>query len=292
MTREEINYHNRLWYKKTYEALIDKGLNRVLEDNIYTEKHHILPKCMGGKDEENNYVTFTAREHIIAHMLLSCMYPDNIKLLRAAAMMSTKEGIRLSLRLSSYFREKYGIFQKGKILGKDVRIKMSNSRKGKKLSEDTKNKISISEKGKLVSENTRKKLSDNYIDSVDRRSKLSMIAKDRMKSKELREKISNSVKKNVSKNNIKKVLDKNSGKTFDSITELSNILGISRALTKKLILANPNRYIIISKSHPHIQGPDNTIYNSLNECSKATGHSKKTINRWIKEFPEKGFKYV
>ena len=71
MTREEINYHNRLWYKKTYEALIDKGLNRVLKDNIYTEKHHILPKCMGGKDEENNYVIFTAREHIIAHMLLS-----------------------------------------------------------------------------------------------------------------------------------------------------------------------------------------------------------------------------
>lgn len=36
----------------------------------YTEKHHILPKSMGGSNEEENLVKLTAREHYIAHLLL------------------------------------------------------------------------------------------------------------------------------------------------------------------------------------------------------------------------------
>ena len=76
----DIEYHNRIWYLKTYEALITKALERGLfkkDLNYYTEKHHILPRCMNGEDEINNYVLLTYREHIIAHMLLSKMYPEN-----------------------------------------------------------------------------------------------------------------------------------------------------------------------------------------------------------------------
>lgn len=38
--------------------------------DIYTERHHIVPVCMGGPDDSTNLVRFTAREHFVAHRLL------------------------------------------------------------------------------------------------------------------------------------------------------------------------------------------------------------------------------
>lgn len=41
-----------LWYYDQYNKLMEKGLNRqksALSKDIKFEKHHILPKCMGGK---------------------------------------------------------------------------------------------------------------------------------------------------------------------------------------------------------------------------------------------------
>lgn len=48
------------WFKKTYDSLIEKGKQRgliksKLDTSIFYEKHHILPKCMGGLDEDSNY---------------------------------------------------------------------------------------------------------------------------------------------------------------------------------------------------------------------------------------------
>jgi hypothetical protein len=40
------------------------------ESGIYTERHHIIPKCIGGTDEPSNIVRLSAREHYIAHRLL------------------------------------------------------------------------------------------------------------------------------------------------------------------------------------------------------------------------------
>ena len=38
-------------------------------------------------------------------------------------------------------------------------------------------------------------------------------------------------------------------------------------------------------------GPDGTIYKSITDCGIKTKHDRHTIARWIKENPEKGFKY-
>ena len=46
----------------------------------YCERHHILPKCMGGGNERDNLIDLYAREHFIAHKLLALENPDNIKL--------------------------------------------------------------------------------------------------------------------------------------------------------------------------------------------------------------------
>ena len=37
----------------------------------YTEKHHIIPKCMGGSNDFSNLIQLTAREHYICHYLLT-----------------------------------------------------------------------------------------------------------------------------------------------------------------------------------------------------------------------------
>lgn len=65
-------------HQKVYNELISKAKFREL--NTYTEKHHILPKCMGGNNDIDNLVNLTAREHFIAHLLLVHIYPNNQKL--------------------------------------------------------------------------------------------------------------------------------------------------------------------------------------------------------------------
>lgn len=56
--------------------------------NEYHERHHILPKCMGGTDVENNLIDLYAREHFIAHKLLADEHPDEEKLIYALWCMS------------------------------------------------------------------------------------------------------------------------------------------------------------------------------------------------------------
>jgi hypothetical protein len=55
--------------------------------NGYTEKHHIIPKCLGGSDEQSNLVNLTPEEHYIAHQLLVKIYPNSDSLVYAACMM-------------------------------------------------------------------------------------------------------------------------------------------------------------------------------------------------------------
>ncbi len=71
-------------YQKHYNKLIDRATNRLLES--YTEKHHIIPKCMDGSNDIENIVQLTAREHFVAHLLLAKIHGG--KLWHAANMMS------------------------------------------------------------------------------------------------------------------------------------------------------------------------------------------------------------
>lgn len=66
-------------YKKIYDSIIHRGITRHKPEQ-YTEKHHIIPRCIGGNDLPSNVVVLTAREHYIAHWLLTKIYPDNWKL--------------------------------------------------------------------------------------------------------------------------------------------------------------------------------------------------------------------
>lgn len=58
-------------YTRVYYNIIDKA--RVTSISTYTEKHHIIPRSLGGSDTKENLVALTARQHFVCHLLLTKM---------------------------------------------------------------------------------------------------------------------------------------------------------------------------------------------------------------------------
>ena len=62
----------------TYNEFIDKIINergRFNCGNEYHERHHIIPKCLGGTNNKDNLIDLYAKEHFEAHRLLSLENP-------------------------------------------------------------------------------------------------------------------------------------------------------------------------------------------------------------------------
>lgn len=92
-------------YTTWYGIFITNCKMRV-KPTIYTESHHILPRSLGGTIDLDNLVYLTAREHFIAHLLLSKMYTGNsgIKMAQAIGAMSMQgiDGKRTKLNSKKY----------------------------------------------------------------------------------------------------------------------------------------------------------------------------------------------
>lgn len=56
-------------YDRIYTQLVSRARSRA-KPVCYCERHHVVPRSMGGGDEEANLVWLTGREHFIAHWLL------------------------------------------------------------------------------------------------------------------------------------------------------------------------------------------------------------------------------
>lgn len=142
-------------YKNIYETLILKSKNRI-KPQCYCEKHHIIPKCLGGNNDSSNLTYLTGKEHYIAHHLLFKMYPTNNKIFFAFIAMNNWKSKNTSSRyiplLSAKQYEKLKIQRKEHIsnLLKNVpkteehKKNLSKANMGKHLSKETKNKISES----------------------------------------------------------------------------------------------------------------------------------------------------
>ena len=68
-------------YLKHYNLLVEtrKKLERKFITGCGYEKHHIVPKSLGGANTKENIVVFTPREHCLAHMILAKMYSGEAK---------------------------------------------------------------------------------------------------------------------------------------------------------------------------------------------------------------------
>ena len=94
-------------YQKHYTSLCNRAKERQLD--CYTERHHVLPKCIGGDDNPDNIVVLTPEEHYIAHQLLVKIYPKHTGLLWAAIMMtghSTSDG-RANNKIYGWLKRRY-----------------------------------------------------------------------------------------------------------------------------------------------------------------------------------------
>jgi len=113
--------------------------------DCYTEKHHILPRCIGGTDGKDNLVRLTAREHFICHKLLVHIYPNN-KLKFALWSMCRRTNKQNRHILSSREYESIKLLwvdlNSKRIRTQEERKKMSDSRKGIVFSDETKLKMS------------------------------------------------------------------------------------------------------------------------------------------------------
>lgn len=101
-----MNYH------KIYDALVTRGKNRVLTG--YKEKHHIIPRCMGGTDELENLVWLTPEEHYVCHLLLVKIHPGSLKLVKAAMfMVSSNSSQQRSNKVYGWLKRQYSDYMKG-----------------------------------------------------------------------------------------------------------------------------------------------------------------------------------
>ena len=161
-------------YQKWYDQLISRARNRTIEG--YVERHHIVPKSLGGTDEKSNLVKLTAREHLIAHMLLPRFVENKKPMWHALWCMVNTNGIKVNSRLyeqakiefrsictgikrSPDFCAKMSVVLKGRKLSPVHIAKMSATRKGKKKSPETLAKMSAAKKGRKMSPETCAKIS-------------------------------------------------------------------------------------------------------------------------------------
>lgn len=133
-------------YQAIYNRLILRAKTRIFDG--YTERHHIIPRCLGGSDDPENLVPLTPEEHYIAHQLLVKIYPGNGKLVFAAHMMMNRNNKSygwIKRQFSQYIR----VANKGQIVTSQQREKMSIAQKGKRKSNEWKKKIGDAHTQKL-----------------------------------------------------------------------------------------------------------------------------------------------
>jgi len=167
-------------YQRIYNQIVERGQNRQLEG--YKEKHHIIPKCLGGTNDKENLVELTAREHFLCHMLLVEIHPKEVKLKQALWLMAIGKNktikYRISSRMYEYIRvnrvvwwgDKISKANKGKSKKRatqETKDKISKSSKGKsKHTQEFKNYIGRIHLGKIVSDETKEKMKISHVDKI------------------------------------------------------------------------------------------------------------------------------
>jgi hypothetical protein len=150
-------------YKNWYFKLIEFRKNNIPEG--YSEKHHIIPKSLGGNNSKENLVKLTAREHFVCHRMLVFMTSgrDRFKMMSAVAkFMQNSKNQKRNLTSKQYeICRKYasecakefkkGIKRKKCSIQKGIQTCFEkygggSARVGKKMSFDGKEKISLKRK--------------------------------------------------------------------------------------------------------------------------------------------------
>jgi hypothetical protein len=100
----------------------------------YHERHHIVPRCLGGTNDEENLIDLFAKEHFIAHKLLAQENPENNSLVYAWSCMAfvksdNQERYELTAEEYEEVKNVFGNAQRERMLGhiesEETRLKKS-----------------------------------------------------------------------------------------------------------------------------------------------------------------------
>lgn len=158
-------------YQEFIQSIKESRPNEYFQ---YSERHHIIPHCLGGTNEEENLIYLTYQEHFIAHKLLSDENPENFKLFSAywrmcngkvkIATPEEYEEARKEFSDWNRIRMKGNSYTLGKKLpefSQAHRDKISTGLKGKKHTEEHNKNFAIARTGKLHTEETKLRMSES-----------------------------------------------------------------------------------------------------------------------------------
>lgn len=129
----------------SYDDFIADILNkrgRVI-DAKNKERHHILPKCMGGTNDPDNLIDLTLEEHFIAHKLLAEENPSHRAICYAFNRMSHIRQTEELIQTPQEYRD--AKLEAKRKLKKHIKIH-GNAMQGRKMSVDARRKMSEAHK--------------------------------------------------------------------------------------------------------------------------------------------------
>ena len=99
-------------YELHYNKLISRAKTRTLDSDVAFEIHHILPRCINGTDDDDNLVALTPEEHLLAHILLTKIYPYEGLILAVYRMLAPAYS---DSNTRGSFNKKYGYWRRRSI---------------------------------------------------------------------------------------------------------------------------------------------------------------------------------
>lgn len=140
-------------YTKWYNRIIQNGKTEKSEGD---ERHHIVPRSLGGNDEPQNIAFITPREHFVCHWLLTKIHPageEHWKMINAFRMMRAENpnqqrySTKITSRVYENLKKEYAKLQSERVAGEnnpmwrrthteEARRAISKKNTGKKLTDE------------------------------------------------------------------------------------------------------------------------------------------------------------
>lgn len=167
-------------YTRWYNQIIEQAKSRTIDG--YVEKHHVIPRSLGGSNDADNLVCLTAREHFICHWLLTKMHLGEArgKMINALYLMQGKNKYQdryINSKVYEKLRQEYSQYisdlNTGRVQPLEEKVRQIAAITGRKrapFSDEWKAKMSASKVGKnnnrygeTVSDETKQKMREKAL---------------------------------------------------------------------------------------------------------------------------------
>jgi hypothetical protein len=116
-------------YNTWYNSITENAKNRTLAG--YTERHHVIPRSLGGSDDADNLVDLTAREHFICHWLLTKIHTGESKAKMIYALNGMKRNgqytqryeTKITSRVYEHLKNEFSIIHSATMKGRTAHNK-------------------------------------------------------------------------------------------------------------------------------------------------------------------------